>query len=109
MDENGKHLVYGGNGVSGRHNEYMFDESQIIIGRVGVYCGVVHRTRPKSWVTDNALYIKEQLRTDVRSVYLEWALRIAKLNQYSDQAAQPLISGSKFTLLVCWYPRKWNK
>ena len=46
--------VYGGNGIAGYHNEYLVDEETVVIGRVGYYCGSVHITEPKAWVTDNA-------------------------------------------------------
>lgn len=90
----GPHLVYGGNGVTGSHDEYMFDESQIVIGRVGVYCGCVHISEPQSWITDNALYV-HSISPRLRSSYLVVALAQANLNQYASQAAQPLISGSR--------------
>jgi type I restriction enzyme, S subunit len=69
MDPGGKHAVYGGNGINGRHSRYMFEEPKIVIGRVGVYCGVVHVSEPKSWVTDNALYV-DRIRADVEFEYL---------------------------------------
>lgn len=94
MHPNGRYPVYGGNGVNGFHSEYMFEEPQIVIGRVGVYCGAVHMSEPKAWVTDNALYVREYKR-QVNRTYLEWALRFANLNQYAGRAAQPLISGSR--------------
>ena len=94
MDASGGHAVYGGNGVNGRHSAYMFESPVIVIGRVGVYCGVVHRTEPESWVTDNALYVANH-SNDLEPTYLEHALRVANLNQYASQAAQPLISGSR--------------
>ena len=59
MDENGIYSVYGGNGINGHHNKYLFEEPQLCIGRVGVKCGCVHLTEPKSWITDNALYINK--------------------------------------------------
>jgi len=94
MNQQGEHLVYGGNGVSGHHDEYLFEEPKIVIGRVGVYCGAVHVTAPKSWITDNALYVSE-IDKSLSQKYLEWALRIANLNQCASQAAQPLISGGR--------------
>jgi type I restriction enzyme S subunit len=94
MDASGSHAVYGGNGINGRHTEYMFDEPRIVIGRVGVYCGAIHRTEAKSWVTDNALYVS-RISGDLSDIYLEHALRMANLNQYASQAAQPLISGAR--------------
>ncbi len=94
MDAAGKYSVYGGNGVNGYHSEFMFEEPKIVLGRVGVYCGAVHYSKPKSWVTDNALYISEQ-SDDLIDGYLVEALRLANLNQYAGRAGQPLISGSR--------------
>jgi type I restriction enzyme S subunit len=94
MDPNGTHPVYGGNGISGYHSSYMFETPVIVIGRVGFYCGAVYYTEPKSWVTDNALYVADKTE-DLKDAYLVSALRLANLNQYSGQAAQPLISGSR--------------
>lgn len=94
MDAAGKYPVYGGNGVNGYHSEFMFEEPMIVLGRVGVYCGAVHYSKPKSWVTDNALYISEQ-SGDLIDGYLIEALRLANLNQYAGRAGQPLISGSR--------------
>ena len=90
----GPHLVYGGNGISGSHDEYMFDEPQIVIGRVGVYCGCVHVSEPQSWITDNALYV-HSMSPRLCPSYLAAALAQANLNQFASQAAQPLISGSR--------------
>lgn len=94
MDPKGSYPVYGGNGINGYHSEFMFEEPQIVIGRVGVYCGAVHISEPKSWITDNALYVREY-KMPINQTYLEWALRFANLNQYAGRAAQPLISGSR--------------
>ncbi len=102
MDPAGIYPVYGSNGVKGFHSEYMFDDPQLVIGRVGS-CGEIHLTRPKSWVTDNALYIREYKRP-VNLTYLEWALRFADLNQYANQAAQPLISGSRIYPIEILFP-----
>lgn len=94
MKKNGKYPVYGGNGVNGYHNEYMFEDTQLVIGRVGVYCGSIHLTQPKSWVTDNALYVKEY-KQELDINFLAESLKQANLNQYAGKAAQPLISGSR--------------
>ncbi|MDQ3712988.1 MAG: restriction endonuclease subunit S [Acidobacteriota bacterium] len=86
--------VYGGNGISGYHDEYMFDRPMLVIGRVGVYCGAIHLTRAFSWITDNALYISEK-SGDLNETYLFYALKQANLNQYAGRFAQPLVSGSR--------------
>jgi len=94
MDSSGHFPVYGGNGINGYHSEYMFEEPVIVLGRVGIYCGVVHYSEPNCWVTDNALYVAEQSK-DLHPRYLAEALRVANLNQYAGRAGQPLISGNR--------------
>lgn len=46
--------VFGGNGITGYHNESLIEKETVVIGRVGFYCGSVHITPTKAWVTDNA-------------------------------------------------------
>ena len=94
MAPDGKYPVYGGNGISGHHDSFMFEEPTIVLGRVGVYCGAVHLTRPRAWVTDNALYVHTFIQP-VDTIYLVAALKMANLNQYAGQSAQPLISGNR--------------
>lgn len=103
MNKAGNHNVYGGNGINGKHDEYMFEEERIVIGRVGVYCGAVHRTTPYSWVTDNALYVANTNKP-FNQVYLKEALAHADFNQYAGRAAQPLISGSRIYPVAALYP-----
>ena len=94
MAQDGTFPVYGGNGINGYHDSYMFDDRKIILGRVGAYCGVVHYSEPKVWITDNALYISEKYEP-LDDFYLVAALEQANLNQYAGRAGQPLISGSR--------------
>ncbi|MDH6681026.1 type I restriction enzyme S subunit [Rhodococcus sp. LBL1] len=92
--EGGPYPVFGGNGVNGHHSKYMFEGPKLVIGRVGAYCGAVHLTPPKSWITDNALYVSE-VKREVSLGYLRDALITANLNQFASQSGQPLISGSR--------------
>lgn len=90
----GSYSVYGGNGINGKHDQFMFGERKLVLGRVGAYCGVVHVTEPKSWITDNALYA-DSIPEGISLDYLAAALRVANLNQYSSQSGQPLISAGR--------------
>ena len=99
MVSTGKYPVFGGNGVNGYHDQFMFESKQIIIGRVGVYCGCVHVSPPNSWITDNALYVSEQ-DSRINFGYLAYSLSQANLNQFASKSAQPLISGARL------YPTK---
>ena len=94
MVPDGRYPVYGGNGISGYHDSFMFEEPRIVLGRVGVYCGAVHLTRPRAWVTDNALYVHTFIQP-VDTIYVVAALKMANLNQYAGRSAQPLISGNR--------------
>jgi type I restriction enzyme, S subunit len=94
MATDGKFPVFGGNGINGYHDTYLFDEQKIIIGRVGVYCGCIHVSPPKSWITDNALYVSEKT-DDVDFIYLVHALIHANLHHFASQSGQPLVSGTR--------------
>ncbi|MBQ8478506.1 MAG: restriction endonuclease subunit S [Succinivibrio sp.] len=86
--------VFGGNGVVGYHNEYLVDKETIIIGRVGFYCGSIHVTKDKSWITDNAFitkYPKKFLDTN----FLSYELRFLKLGSTGNATAQPVVSGKR--------------
>lgn len=83
--------VYGGNGITGYHNVGFVNESTIVIGRVGEYCGSVHLTQTNAWITDNALYATEYL-IDINKKYLLYILREANLNQYANRTGQPNVS-----------------
>ncbi|KAE9640433.1 restriction endonuclease subunit S [Pseudomonas sp. PB103] len=96
MSSNGLYPVYGGNGTSGYHDEYMFDDPKIVIGRVGAYCGCVHMSSPFSWVTDNALYVSG-LRDGLSVEYVYFALKYANLNQYASKSGQPLVSAGRLS------------
>lgn len=105
MASDGRYPVFGGNGVNGYHDTFMFDRRQIVIGRVGVYCGCVHTTPAKCWVTDNALFVSEH-SSDVDFDFLAYSLKLANLNQYASQSAQPLISGARIYPVEILVPPK---
>jgi len=87
----GSYDVYGGNGIVGKHNQYFLEKPTIVIGRVGAYCGSIHITSPKSWITDNGLYIKEFLE-DIDLNFLYLTLISLRLNQYAKVGGQPSLS-----------------
>ena len=83
--------VYGGNGITGKHNEYFVEEPTVVIGRVGEYCGAVHLTTEKCWVTDNALMVTEWYQ-DIDKQFLVYSLNAMDLHQYAKTVGQPSIS-----------------
>ena len=92
--------VFGGNGITGYHDQANTVEPTLLIGRVGYYCGSVHLTPPIAWVTDNALVVRHDPKI-VQKNYLFFALQAIDLRQNDSSTAQPVISGQKiYGLLV---------
>lgn len=103
MNLNGNIPVYGGNGITGYHDQYNVNESTIVIGRVGFYCGSIHLTEGYAWITDNAfktVYSKENLDRD----FLVWLLKGTNLKENESATAQPVISGRKIYPIVIGIP-----
>jgi len=93
--KDGSIKVYGGGGkTENYHSDYNIDSKTIGIGRVGARCGCVFEIKEKSWVTDNALYIKSyDEKFDIS--FLKHFLRYSNLNQYANNAMQPVISKTR--------------
>ena len=61
--------IYGGNGITGYHDKKLIKYNTIVFGRVGVYCGSIHISRNRSWITDNAIFIKN-ISNQIKLEYL---------------------------------------
>ena len=83
--------MYGGNGISGQHDEYFVDEPTIVVGRVGAHCGNVYVTKPKCWITDNAIYAKT-FPNNVPLEYLQIIFMQAGLNGIAAGSGQPFVN-----------------
>ena len=103
MKQDGNIPVYGGNGINGYHNEYLIDKPTLIIGRVGFYCGCVHLSTGKAWVTDNA-FITTFSENNININFLKWLLTASDLGQNDNATAQPVVSGKKIYPLVVALP-----
>lgn len=95
--------VYGGNGVNGYHDAFNITEPTIVIGRVGYYCGSVHVTPERAWVTDNA-FITKFCSREIFLEFLALLLRSTNLKENENATAQPVISGSKIYPIIIGMP-----
>ena len=86
--------VFGGNGITGFHNRGNVDKITVVIGRVGYYCGSVHVTPTKAWVTDNA-FITVYPENHIDRNYLIYILRRLNIGRDNNATAQPVVSGKK--------------
>jgi type I restriction enzyme S subunit len=103
MAENGSIPVFGGNGINGYHDKQNINEPTLVIGRVGFYCGSVHLTPEKAWVTDNA-FITDCSKSNIYKKFLYWLLKGTNLKERDSATAQPVISGKKVYPLVVGVP-----
>lgn len=103
MAVDGNIPVYGGNGITGYHDNWNVDKPTIVIGRVGYYCGSVHITPSLAWVTDNA-FITYYSKNNVDTFFLSLLLKGTNLKENENATAQPVISGSKIYPIVIMLP-----
>ena len=103
LEEEGKYPVYGGNGINGYYDDYNVYSNTIIIGRVGFYCGSIHLTSEKSWITDNALIVSVKTPVFIQDFFAE-ILRFLDLGKTSVSTAQPVVSGKGILPLIIPVP-----
>lgn len=95
----GEYPIYGGNGINGYYSDCNVKPDTIVIGRVGFYCGSIHQTVSKAWVTDNAFIVSYE--SVFNSEYLCHLLEWLQLSKTSNSTAQPVISGKGiYSLLI---------
>lgn len=94
---------YGGNGITGMSQSFLIDFPTIVIGRVGAYCGSIHCTKGKTWITDNAIYIKE-FYEDVNLTYAYFFFKGYNLNRFADYSGQPKITQKPMQNMPFIYP-----
>ena len=97
--------IYGGNGINGYYDKYNVEKDTIIIGRVGFYCGSIHKTKSESWVTDNALIV-DSYPTNIDTDWLCLTLIWSNLRNTSNSTAQPVVSGKSIYPIYVPLPPK---
>ena len=100
--ENTNVPVFGGNGILGYTSQIFSSDRQLVIGRVGAYCGCVHIAEAPNWITDNALY-SERFMGDISLDFIAEYLRFSNLNSLQMKGGQPLITQSilhKFYIIL---------
>ena len=91
LSSNFEYKCYGGNGITGLSKDYLIDYDTIVIGRVGAYCGSVHTTEGKVWITDNAIYIKE-FKEDYNIKFLKELFEVIDFHRFANFSGQPKIT-----------------
>lgn len=105
MQSKDRFPIYGGNGINGYYDKYNVEKDTIIIGRVGFYCGSIHKTKSESWVTDNALIV-DSYPTNIDTDWLCLTLIWSNLRKTSNSTAQPVVSGKSIYPIYVPLPPK---
>lgn len=82
--------VFGGNGLRGYFSKYNTDGEFAIIGRQGALCGNINYAVGQFWATDHAVVCTPII--DYPLIWFGETLKVANLNQYATQSAQPGLS-----------------
>lgn len=99
----GEYFVYGANGIIGKYSSFNHEEAQLVIGCRGSV-GAVHVTKPKSWITGNAMVVNPKV-DDINLRFLEYFFRGAvDLSKAITGAAQPQITRTSLSPINFSYP-----
>ncbi|MFV2176414.1 restriction endonuclease subunit S [Actinomadura sp. LOL_016] len=86
----GAYRTYGANGVIGASDRFNAEAGTVVVGRVGTYCGTVHYSPDRCWVTDNAIIVTPKGGVNPR--YVHYLLTSLDLNRYRMGSGQPLLT-----------------
>lgn len=90
LTQNYDYPVYGGNGIIGSLETYMFPDSKVSISCRGAASGNVYFTKPCSSISSNSLYL-DKLSCE-KSLALYYYLKHSDLHCYCTGSAQPQIT-----------------
>ena len=85
--DTGLYPVYGGNGLRGYYNQYLYDGQYLLIGRQGALCGNIHIVSERFWPTEHAVAVKVNSKFNIGWTF--YLLTTMNLNQYATASAQP--------------------
>jgi type I restriction enzyme S subunit len=99
----GEYFVYGANGIIGKYSSFNHESPQLVIGCRGSV-GSVHMTKPKSWITGNAMVVNPR-NNDISIRFLEYFFRGAvDLSKAITGTAQPQITRTSLSPIIFRYP-----
>lgn len=88
--KDGDFPVFGSTGIIGYSDSFEYDDSLLLVARVGANAGYVHIAEGKCNISDNTLLIKPKSDYNLRFAYFQ--LLSLNLNQFAVGGGQPLIT-----------------
>lgn len=108
LNEHGRYLVYGANGIIGRYDKYNHEKSQLLMTCRGNTCGEITVSKPFSWINGNAMVISP-CDNKIVIKYLEYYLKHINLEHIITGGAQPQITRTALRLLKISYPESHDE
>lgn len=97
--------VYGANGIIGKYTEFNHEQPTLAITCRGATCGSLHITKPKSYITGNAMAL-DSLSSNVDMNFLYYALKRRGFNDIVSGSAQPQITRQGLSKVTVEIPEK---
>jgi len=104
LEEEGRYLVYGANGVIGRYNDYNHEESEVLLTCRGATCGSINMSEPYSWINGNAMVVKPVDKYSISQSFLRYYLESVDWSEVITGAAQPQITRQSLSPLSIQVP-----
>jgi len=104
LKSDGKYLVYGANGIIGKHDKYNHEKSQLLITCRGATCGSINISEPFSWINGNAMVIQPN-ENEISKKFLEYLFK-GPINflKITTGSAQPQITRESLNPILVSYP-----
>ncbi len=87
------YYVYGANGIIGKYKEYNHEYEQIALTCRGNTCGTVNYTKPKSWITGNAMVVNLDNSKTATKRFIYYQLCNTNFGYLITGSGQPQITG----------------
>ena len=101
--QEGKYPVYGSTGIIAYSDDYVFNEPNILIARVGVNAGYIHIANGLYDVSDNTLIVTN-ININIHFKYMYYILINARLNNYIKGGGVPLITAGQIKNILIPVP-----
>lgn len=86
--------VYGANGIIGKYSRYNHEFEQVVVACRGNTCGAVNFTKPKSWITGNAMVINLDNSTKSIKTFIYYLLSNTNFQYLISGSGQPQITSN---------------
>ncbi len=84
--------VYGANGIIGKYSNYTYEKTKVIISCRGAASGVIHKTKPYSFVSSNSIVLDDVSDSLLNLDFVKYILTAVDKSDIITGTAQPQIT-----------------